>query len=382
MIDEDEACPTTSPERGGSTKNGPLVRSIGRCTLAGEIPTWRASSRLDQWVAPSGVSSRVRTTTSSTWASVIVRGTPGRGSSPSPSSRRARNRARHLITVTRLTRSRAATAVLLRPSAQASTIRARSASPCAVFRRFAQFSNVRRSASDSTSGFSLLSPMPPADRDLKVSSLPSQVLRRSTTHVVLRELKTGTLGQYEQLADQAASRQKLDFEEIQIPPGPRLGRLVVESDRLVKGFEERKLIDGLSFSLPPAGIVGVIGPNGVGKTTLLKMILGQEQPDAGAIKVGKTVQISYVDQLRAAIDPDETVWEVISGGEAYLHAGRTEIPAAPTWRPSGSRDPTSKSQPGSCLAANVAGSTWRSPSNRGATCCCWTNPPTTWTWRP
>ena len=168
-------------------------RPPGRCTLAGEIPTWRASSRLDQWVAPSGTSSRVRTTTSSTWASVIVRGTPGRGSSPSPSSRRATNRARHLVTVTRLTRSRAETAVLLRPSAQASTIRARSASPCAVFRRFAQFSNVRRSASDSTSGSSLLSPMPPADRGPKLSSPPSRVLRRNTTHVVPRELKTGTL---------------------------------------------------------------------------------------------------------------------------------------------------------------------------------------------
>jgi ATPase subunit of ABC transporter with duplicated ATPase domains len=102
---------------------------------------------------------------------------------------------------------------------------------------------------------------------------------------------------------------------------------VVEADPLVKGFEDRGLIDGLSFSLPPNGIVGVIGPNGVGKTTLLKMILGQEQPDAGAITVGDTVRISYVDQLRAAIDPGKTVWEVISGGEAYLHAGRTEIPS-------------------------------------------------------
>ena len=157
------------------------------------MPTWRASSRLDQCVAPSGTSSRVRTTTSSTWASVMVRGTPGRGSSPSPSSRRARNRSRHFLTVVRLTRSRAATAMLLRPSAQASTIRARSASPCAVFRRFAQFSNVRRSASDSTSGSSLVSPMPPADRGPKIPSPPSRVLRRNTTHVVTRELKTGTL---------------------------------------------------------------------------------------------------------------------------------------------------------------------------------------------
>jgi ATP-binding cassette ChvD family protein len=135
------------------------------------------------------------------------------------------------------------------------------------------------------------------------------------------------LGQYEQMAAEAASRQKLDFEEIQIPPGPRLGSLVVEADRMAKGFGDRRLIDGLSFSLPPNGIVGVIGPNGVGKTTLLKMILGQEQPDGGAVTVGETVQISYVDQMRAAIDPDKTVWEVISGGAAYLHAGRTEIPS-------------------------------------------------------
>ena len=106
------------------------------------------------------------------------------------------------------------------------------------------------------------------------------------------------LDRYEQMAAEAASRQKLDFEQIQIPPGPRLGSLVVEADGLVKGFGDRMLIDGLSFSLPPNGIVGVIGPNGVGKTTLLKMILGEEQPDAGTIKVGETVRISYTDQLR------------------------------------------------------------------------------------
>ena len=130
------------------------------------MPTCFASSRLDQCVAPSGTSSRVRTT-SSTCASLIVRGTPGRGSSPSPSSRRARKRVRHFLTVVRLTPSRAATAILGPPSAQASTIRARSASPWAVFRRFAQFSSVCRSASDSTSGSSLVSPMPPADRGLQ-----------------------------------------------------------------------------------------------------------------------------------------------------------------------------------------------------------------------
>jgi ATP-binding cassette ChvD family protein len=135
------------------------------------------------------------------------------------------------------------------------------------------------------------------------------------------------LDRYEQMAAEAASRPKLDFEEIQIPPGPRLGRLVVEADHLVKGFGNRMLIDGLSFTLPPNGIVGVIGPNGVGKTTLLKMILGEEEPDAGTVKLGDTVHVSYVDQMRAGIDPDQTVWEVISGGEAHIHAGRTEIPS-------------------------------------------------------
>ena len=135
------------------------------------------------------------------------------------------------------------------------------------------------------------------------------------------------LDRYEQMAAAAASRQKLDFEQIQIPPGPRLGSLVVQSDHLAKGFEDRMLIDGLSFSLPPNGIVGVIGPNGVGKTTLLKLILGEERPDAGTISVGETVRISYVDQLRAGIDPDKTVWEVISGGEAFIRAGRAEIPS-------------------------------------------------------
>ena len=135
------------------------------------------------------------------------------------------------------------------------------------------------------------------------------------------------LDRYEQMAAEAASRPKLDFEEIQIPPGPRLGQLVVEAERLGKGFGGRKLIDGLSFSLPPNGIVGVIGPNGVGKTTLLTMILGEQKPDAGTIRVGDSVRISYVDQMRAGIDPDRTVWEVISGGEALIRAGSTWIPS-------------------------------------------------------
>jgi len=135
------------------------------------------------------------------------------------------------------------------------------------------------------------------------------------------------LDRYEQMAANAAARTKLDFEEIQIPPGPRLGSLVVEADHLTKGFGDRPLIDDLSFSLPPNGIVGVIGPNGIGKTTLLTMITGQQQPDSGNIKTGETVQISYTDQLRAGLDPARTVWEVISGGQAIISAGRTEIPS-------------------------------------------------------
>jgi ATP-binding cassette ChvD family protein len=135
------------------------------------------------------------------------------------------------------------------------------------------------------------------------------------------------LDRYEQMAARAAARTKLDFEEIQIPPGPRLGSLVVEARHLVKGFGDRVLIEDLSFSLPPNGIVGVIGPNGVGKTTLLKMITREEQPDAGSIRIGETVRISYTDQMRAGIDPGKTVWEVISGGQAYIRAGRAEIPS-------------------------------------------------------
>ena len=135
------------------------------------------------------------------------------------------------------------------------------------------------------------------------------------------------LERYEEMAVEADQNRKLDFEEIQIPPGPRLGQIVVETSGLSKGFGDRMLIEKLSFSLPPNGIVGVIGPNGVGKTTLFKMIIGEEQPDAGSIKVGDTVQIAYVDQSRGRIDPDKNVWEAISDGESFIRAGRTEIPS-------------------------------------------------------
>jgi ATP-binding cassette ChvD family protein len=135
------------------------------------------------------------------------------------------------------------------------------------------------------------------------------------------------LQRYEEMAAEADKNRKLDFEEIQIPPGPRLGNLVVEVTDLSKGFGDRELFEDLSFSLPRNGIVGVIGPNGVGKTTLFKMIVGEERPDSGIIRVGDTVTISYVDQDRARIDPGKNVWEVISDGEAHIRVGNTEIPS-------------------------------------------------------
>jgi ATP-binding cassette ChvD family protein len=135
------------------------------------------------------------------------------------------------------------------------------------------------------------------------------------------------LQRYEEMAAEADKNRKLDFEEIQIPPGPRLGSQVVEVSDLSKGFGDRMLIDGLSFSLPPNGLVGVIGPNGVGKTTLFKMIVGEERPDSGTIRIGETVRVAYVDQLRSGIDPNKNVWQVISDGETSIRVGNTEIPS-------------------------------------------------------
>ena len=135
------------------------------------------------------------------------------------------------------------------------------------------------------------------------------------------------LARYEEMAAEAEKARKLDFEEIQIPMGPRLGNIVVEVDNLSKGFGERLLIDKLSFSLPRNGIVGVIGPNGAGKTTLFKMILGLETPDSGSIKVGETVKISYVDQSRGGIDPKKSLWEVVSDGLDFMKVGAVEMPS-------------------------------------------------------
>ncbi|HEY3611913.1 MAG TPA: energy-dependent translational throttle protein EttA [Pseudonocardiaceae bacterium] len=135
------------------------------------------------------------------------------------------------------------------------------------------------------------------------------------------------LERYEEMANEAERTRKLDFEEIQIPPGPRLGSVVVEVSNLRKGFGDRVLIDNLSFSLPRNGIVGVIGPNGVGKTTLFKTIVGLEQPDAGTVRIGDTVKLSYVDQARAGIDAKKNVWEVVSEGLDYIKVGNVEMPS-------------------------------------------------------
>ncbi|MGS2647012.1 energy-dependent translational throttle protein EttA [Streptosporangium sp. G12] len=135
------------------------------------------------------------------------------------------------------------------------------------------------------------------------------------------------LQRYEEMAAEADKHRKLDFEEIQIPPGPRLGTTVIRSEKLTKGFEERVLMESLSFDLPRNGIVGIIGPNGVGKTTLFRMITGSETPDNGEIVIGDTVKISYADQSRGGIDPSKNVWEVVSDGLDYIKVGQVEMPS-------------------------------------------------------
>lgn len=135
------------------------------------------------------------------------------------------------------------------------------------------------------------------------------------------------LDRYEQMETEARASKKLDFTEIQIPVGPRLGQKVLDASHVHKAFGDCVLIDDLSFSLPRNGIVGVIGPNGVGKSTLFKMIVGQEPLNSGALEVGESVKLSYVDQLRSGIDPNKTLWEVVSDGNDFIKVGDTEIPS-------------------------------------------------------
>jgi ATP-binding cassette ChvD family protein len=165
-------------------------------------------------------------------------------------------------------------------------------------------------------------------KDAKLRKRLTDELEWVRSNAKARQTKSrARLARYEEMATEAEKTRKLDFEEIQIPPGPRLGNLVVEADHLSKGFGDRLLIDNLSFSLPRNGIVGVIGPNGVGKTTLFKMLVGEESADSGAVKVGDTVQVSYVDQGRGGIDGSKTLWEVVSDGLDWIKVGNVEMPS-------------------------------------------------------
>jgi ATP-binding cassette ChvD family protein len=165
-------------------------------------------------------------------------------------------------------------------------------------------------------------------KDAKLRKRLSDELEWVRSNARARQTKSrARLERYEEMATEAEKTRKLDFEEIQIPPGPRLGSTVIEAAGLTKGFGDRVLIENLSFSLPRNGIVGIIGPNGVGKTTLFKTIVGLEQPDAGIVRVGETVRLSYVDQNRAGLDPTKTVWEVVSDGLDHLMVGKVEMPS-------------------------------------------------------
>jgi len=165
-------------------------------------------------------------------------------------------------------------------------------------------------------------------KDAKRKRILDQELEWVRSNPKARQAKSkARLQRYEELAAEAERASKLDFEEIQIPPGPRLGTVVVEVEDLEKGFDDRILIDDMSFTLPRGGIVGIIGPNGVGKTTLFKMITGEEQPDGGKVRVGETVQLSYVDQTRGGLDPKKSVWELVSDGLDYIKVGSVEMPS-------------------------------------------------------
>ncbi|MBT2513594.1 energy-dependent translational throttle protein EttA [Arthrobacter sp. ISL-30] len=165
-------------------------------------------------------------------------------------------------------------------------------------------------------------------KDAKLAKRLSEELDWVRSNAKGRQTKSkARLARYEEMAAEAERTRKLDFEEIQIPPGPRLGNMVIEAKDLKKGFDDRVLIEDLSFSLPRNGIVGVIGPNGVGKSTLFKTIVGLEPLDDGELKIGESVKISYVDQSRGGIDPNKTLWEVVSDGLDHIQVGQVEMPS-------------------------------------------------------
>ncbi len=165
-------------------------------------------------------------------------------------------------------------------------------------------------------------------RDAKRAKILERELDWARSNPKARQAKNkARLARYEEMAAEADRNRKLDFEEINIPAGPRLGSTVLDGDKLVKGFGDRLLFDGLSFTLPRAGIVGVVGPNGVGKSTLFRMIVGEETPDSGALRIGETVKYSYVDQGRSGLDEKKNVWELVSDGLDYIKVGSFEVPS-------------------------------------------------------
>ncbi len=165
-------------------------------------------------------------------------------------------------------------------------------------------------------------------KDVKLAKRLAEELAWVRQNAKGRQTKSKSrLARYEEMASEAERTRKLDFDEIQIPPGPRLGTQVIEAEKLSKGFGDRRLIENLSFSLPRNGIVGVIGPNGVGKTTLFKTIVGLEPLDGGNLKLGETIKIAYVDQSRAGLDPKKSVWEVVSDGLDHIKVGNVEMPS-------------------------------------------------------
>ncbi len=174
-------------------------------------------------------------------------------------------------------------------------------------------------------------------KDVKLQKRLTDELEWVRSNAKARQTKSrARLDRYEEMATEAEKTRKFDMEEIQIPPGPRLGSVVVEAKGLTKGFDDRMLIDNLSFTLPRNGIVGVIGPNGVGKTTLFNMIVAAAQgdisdkdalPTSGDLKVGETVKLSYVDQSRSGLDPTKNVWEVVSDGLDWIKVGNVEMPS-------------------------------------------------------
>jgi ATP-binding cassette ChvD family protein len=165
-------------------------------------------------------------------------------------------------------------------------------------------------------------------KDVKLRKRLEDELQWVRSNPKARQAKSKSrLARYEEMAAEADRTRKLDMDGIQIPPGPRLGSIVVQADALTKGFGDRVLIDNLSFTLPRNGIVGVIGPNGVGKTTMFRMIIGDEAADSGSVKVGETVSLSYVDQGRTGLDAKKNVWEVVSDGLDFIKVGNVEMPS-------------------------------------------------------